>query len=434
MVCKVRTYVGGLLAGALLASAGSACAGGFGVSEISVKGMGRANSGEVADGGVESLWWNPAAIARSGRELSLGGHDRNYDTDFVDQGSTITRPIPPAGLTTPVGGASSVGDGGGHFTAPYLAGAMPIGDRFALGMSLTRPYLLRTELGAGSWARYDTIRSKIAVTDLQLTAAVQATDWLDIGLGVNAQYNDAFLDQAYPNLNPAAPDGLSHLAGDGWAYGWTLGAQARFESLAFGLSYRSTVEHELDGQLKLSGLLAPLDGANFAAPATASFTLPWSLTAGVRWAATPGTTLNAQVVRTGWSQYDAIDVAFAGQTVAVLQNFKDTTAVSVGIDHELTPVWTVRAGVQFDPTPTPDNLREPGVFDADRTIYALGASLAVSESVTVHGAFSYTAFSEAPLFDNDVFYGGTPAQVLARSRGTFDGGGASAGLGVNWKF
>lgn len=37
-------------------------AGGFYLQEQSVKGAGRAFSGEVADQGAESLWWNPAAI------------------------------------------------------------------------------------------------------------------------------------------------------------------------------------------------------------------------------------------------------------------------------------------------------------------------------------------------------------------------------------
>jgi long-chain fatty acid transport protein len=433
-VPKTRLGLACFAAGSVLIGATGACASGFGASEISVKGMGRANSGEVADGGVESLWWNPASIARSGREVSLGLQYRNYDTHFTDTGSTVTRPIPPAGLTTPTGGASRVGDGGKDLVAPYAAAAMPIGERFAVGLSVSRPFLLQTEFGADSWTRYDTVRSQIAITDIQLTGAMQATDWLDLGVGIDAAYNDAYLDQAYPNLNPTAPDGLSHLEGDGWAYGWTVGAHARFDRLSVGVSYRSSIDHKLDGKLQVSGLQAPLDTANFSAPSTASFSTPWTATLGVRWAATPASTLNAQVVRSGWSKYDAIDVAFAGQGVAVLQNFKDTTAVAVGVDHELNSIWTLRAGVQFDPTPTPDDLREPGIFDADRWIYAAGASVKLDSDVTLHGALSYTDLTKTAMFDNDVFYGGTAAQTTARTRGTFSGHGLSAALGVNWRF
>ena len=72
---------------AALAMAGPAHAAGFYLQEQSVKGAGRAYSGEVADQGVSSLWWNPAAIARSGREAYVGVHavfvDATVDTDLV---------------------------------------------------------------------------------------------------------------------------------------------------------------------------------------------------------------------------------------------------------------------------------------------------------------------------------------------------------------
>src|SRR3954471_14515599 len=50
-------------AGLLVLTAGSpAAAAGFYLQEQSVRGWGRANSGEVADQGPASLWWNPASI------------------------------------------------------------------------------------------------------------------------------------------------------------------------------------------------------------------------------------------------------------------------------------------------------------------------------------------------------------------------------------
>ena len=107
---KVRGPLASVLAGAMYAAAGEANAGGFGVNEISVEGLGRANSGEAADTGA-MLWWNPASIARSPREISLGVHRRDHSVDFTDNGSTITYPVPPAGLTVPVGGLSNVSDG-----------------------------------------------------------------------------------------------------------------------------------------------------------------------------------------------------------------------------------------------------------------------------------------------------------------------------------
>jgi long-chain fatty acid transport protein len=48
-------------------------AGGFYIVEQSPKATGRAYSGEVADTGPESLWWNPAAIAgQKGLAIHVG--------------------------------------------------------------------------------------------------------------------------------------------------------------------------------------------------------------------------------------------------------------------------------------------------------------------------------------------------------------------------
>src|SRR5690349_10816262 len=116
------------LAGAAVSAlACPAAAAGFYLQEQSVRGAGRAYSGEVADTGVASLWWNPAAIARSPRQAYLGAHAVLVDADVNSTGSTITY---PGGTTLPVGGEprafKPIQDG----VVPNFAIATPIGDRF----------------------------------------------------------------------------------------------------------------------------------------------------------------------------------------------------------------------------------------------------------------------------------------------------------------
>lgn len=422
------------LAAACVFGAETAHAGGFAAQEISARGLGRANSGEAAQAGVDSLWWNPAAIARSGREVYVGALGRWNAADFTDDGSTVTRPIPPAGLTTPVGGDADPSDALDDFTAFNGAVAIPLGDRLAAGLSVTRPFFVKSDFGADGWTRYDTIRNKIEITDVQATVAVVATDWLDLGLGVSAEYMDAYLDSASPNLAPGSPDAIQALSGDGWDFGWTVGAQVHAEQVSLGLSYRSAIDHKIEGDLSLTGLQAPLDAANFAAPATTRFSTPWTVTAAVQWRITPQLTLNAQVQRAGWSEYDVIDVAFAGQSVGIAQNFSDTTSVAVGFDYALNDRWTIRGGLGSDETPTPDSLREPGVADSDRWVYAVGATVTLSEAVSIDGALAFTRFEGSRIFEDALFYGGTPAQTTAALRGDFDGDAVSAALALRIGF
>ena len=79
--------------------AAPAFAGSFYLQEQSVRGAGRAFSGEAADRGVGSMWWNPASIARSGREVSVGMHAIRIDSEVKNAGSYLTY---PGGVDVPV--------------------------------------------------------------------------------------------------------------------------------------------------------------------------------------------------------------------------------------------------------------------------------------------------------------------------------------------
>ena len=423
------------LAAALVAAPSAVLAGAFYVQEQSVKGLGRAYSGEAADIGADSLWWNPAAIARSGRELYVGAHGRLVDAEVRDEGSTITRPIVPGGLTTPVGGVSNPDDPAADHVVPNAAIALPVTDRVALGLSVTRPFHLEYDFGNDGWTRYDTTANKIATWDVQATAAMRVNEWLDVGLGLNAHHTEAFLDAAYPNLDPTAPDGHSSLEGGGdWDFGWTVGVQAHLERLSLGASYRSAIEHELDGRFTLSGLTGPLAGSNFTAPAHTTFTTPWMAVVSARYQLTPQLTLNGQVQRLGWSEYDAVHVNIGGAMTVIEQDFEDITTWAVGADYEVSPALTLRGGVQFEPTPTHDHLREPGVADSDRWQVGLGASLAVAPTLTLDAALGYVAFQGDRVYENAVFYPGTVADTTVDLRGRHEGEATVVAAGLRWKF
>ncbi|OYW93330.1 MAG: long-chain fatty acid transporter [Caulobacterales bacterium 32-67-6] len=411
--------------------ASPAAAGGFYLQEQSVRGAGRAYTGEVADTGVSSLWWNPAAIARSPREVYVGAHAIFVDAEVENTGSTITY---PGGVTVPVGGEprafNPIQDG----LAPNFAIATPVGDRFALGFSVAAPYNFTTEYRDNAWARYDGLESGLTTADMQLTAAMRATDWLDLGAGVSAQYTEATLSTAYPNLAPGAPDGVSQLKGEGWDYGWTVGAQAHFDTLTFGASYRSAIEHDLEGDVRVLGLGGPLAPFNVDTEGSANFSTPWIATFGARWQATDRLGLNAQVNRIGWSEFDAINVTSSAVNETLPQRYKDVTTGGVGMDYAVNPRLTLRAGVQYDPTPTPDDLRTARVPDGDRWLYGVGATADITETLKMDAALSYIAFDESEVNHDTTFYEGTPAATTSRLRGTVNGNAGIISLGLRKTF
>src|SRR6187551_1828429 len=96
----------GTAAGLSLNLPAPARASAFYLQEQSVKGWGRANSGETADRGPASLWWNPAAIGGSeGAAFSFGATYFQPKGRLRDEGTMIDRPgVAPI----PVGGASEM--------------------------------------------------------------------------------------------------------------------------------------------------------------------------------------------------------------------------------------------------------------------------------------------------------------------------------------
>ena len=422
-------------AAGLLAFFGSpALAGGFSVEEQSAKGLGRAYSGEVADGGAASLFWNPAAIARSGRELHLGWAVRLSSSELTDSGSTVTRPIPPAGLTTPVGGQTSAVDPVADNYAPIAALVLPINDRISVGLALSEPFALDTSFEPTSWVRYDSVLAEIDTRSVEFSAALAVSEWLDVGVSAQAQHMDARLHIALPNLSPQLADGLSSVDGEGWQYGWAVGAQAHAGPLTLGASYRSGVSRDLKGTLAVSGLLAPLDAANFSAPSQVRFHTPSSAMVGVRWKATPRLTLNAQVTRYGWDTYDDLAIVAGGQTTLVPQEYSDSKAVALGADFAVGAAWTLRAGVRLDQTPTPTHLREGAVPHSDSVLWAIGASFAPAPAFTIDAALAHHSYEDTQVVHDVVAYGGTPAQTAIRVRGDIRRSATVLSTGVRWRF
>ncbi len=450
MTSRNLVRMGGIaLTTALLAGvAAPAMAGSFYVQEQSTRGQGRANAGVGADKGVQSLWWNPAAIAGTQREVYTGMHGLILDSSVDNRGSTLTYNVPVAGVgvvsrTYPVNGDPHVHDVVESGIVPNFAISTPIGDRFNVGLAVQAPYNFTTKYLPDDFARYDALTSELRSANVSLVAAMTVTDWLDIGAGFDAQYAKATLSSALPNapipavLSPAyvvspSTDGRNQLEGDGWNYGWNAGAQMHFGKLDLGLSYRSEIKHELDGTVNISGLTGVLAGANVSADGTAKFTTPWYATVSARYAVNDRLTLNAQVNQIGWSKFDAIRVNYGATGAStIVQDYDDVTTGAIGFDYKIDPTMTFRAGVGYDPTPTPDDHRTARIPDGDRWLYAAGLSKTMG-SMTFDGAVTYIDIDTAAINDTRDVYGN--GLVISNLRGEAKGNGVGFSLGATWNF
>jgi long-chain fatty acid transport protein len=425
----------GLLAVALaaaLAPAPAAHAAGFYLQEQSVRAIGRAFSGETADTGPESLWWNPASIAGEDRPSAYVGVSDILPSGTVsDRGTVIIRPgQAPAG----VGGEPVAHNPLESGAVPSGAVAVPIGSQFALGLAITSPFSFTTQYDALSWTRYSALRTRLRTFDLQPSVAFAPTPWLKLGAALNAEHADATLSNALPNLSPLLPDGTETLKGNGWNYGWSAGVQLIHGPVTFGVSYKSRIGHTLNGAVTIASLLGPLAPQNATISTAASFSTPWQVIFGARVRATDRLTLDAEAVRLGWSEFDAIRLG-APINAALPQGYRDTWSVAFGADYLLQPDLTLRAGIQWDETPTVDGQRDTRVPDASRLNFAIGTTWQATHAVSLDLAAAYIHFNDSSIDRPTAAYVGTPVQTPILTLGQHSGAHAFIiASGVKFRF
>ncbi|MEE4452719.1 OmpP1/FadL family transporter [Novosphingobium resinovorum] len=402
-----RIVLAGATSAAALFWAGSASAQAFYLQEQSVRGQGRAFSGEAADTGVDSLWWNPASIAgMQGGEASVRASAILPRGKVVDNNTLIVRPGQPAASVGGEAVAKNPIDNG------YLpSGAIAYGfGRVAVGLSLTAPYSFTTDYDENSWARYSADKTKLRTYDIQPSIAVEVAKGLYIGGAANIEYVDATLGNYLPNLSPLLADGHQTLKGNGWDVGWSAGMQFHDGPVSLGLAYKSAIKHKLDGSVTFEGLQGPLAVQNGSIDATAKFSTPWQIIGSARAKVSKSLTLNAQVVRMGWSEFDSIDLG-APLNTSIPENYRNSWTWAMGVDYDINPQWTWRAGVQRGMTPTRNGQRDARVPDSNRWNFSTGTSYALGSNFTIDAAASYITFKDATIDRTTAAYAGTAVQT-----------------------
>ena len=396
----------------------SAWASGYYLAEQSAKGTGRADSGEVADTGTDSLWWNPSAIA--GTE----GFSSDINASLILPRAKITdtgTAIAGAYYKGAVGGDSVVSNPIRNGVVPAGAIAYGINDKVAVGLAVSAPYNFTTQYPSTAWTRYSAERTSLRTIDIQPTLAFQPIKGLRIGVGWNIEHVSATFGNAMPNVSPLLGDGSETLQGKGWDLGVSAGAQWQAGPLTLGASYKSAIKHKLDGSITLSGLQTPLSGLNGSYGASANFTTPWMAIFGARLAVAPQVTLDVQATRTGWSKFNAINLTSAVSSGAIPEGYHDTWTYAGGADFALSPKTTLRAGVARDLSPVPNASRDARVPDSNRWVFALGGSHAVTSHLTLDAGAQYITLDSAAINRDTGFYLGSPLQTVVATSGEMSG-------------
>lgn len=124
----------------------------------------------------------------------------------------------------------------------------------------------------------------------------------------------------------------------------------------------------------------------------------------------------------GWSRFDELRIEYANGSpdVALPQGYRDTYTVSAGAEHRWRDDLTLRAGVQYDRTPTVDRYRNTSLPDADGVWTAVGVSYRPLPRMELSLSYQQAFFDDPKIgYTRDVFTG-RPVAGTVRTRAGAD--------------
>jgi len=386
-----------------LLSVGSAFGAGFALIEQGVSGLGNAYAGGAAVAeDASTIFYNPAGMTRlNGHQVILGAHLITPYANFENKGSTHVTGAPLIG--------DDNGNGGDAKIIPNFYYSRKVSDRFSVGIGINTPFGLATTYSDDWVGRYHGIKSDLMSININPSVAYKVTDQLSIGAGFSAQYVDAELSSAIdfgtigaslgiPGLIPQRNDGFFELEGDSWGVGYNLGLLYEFtKNTRAGISYRSRIEHTLEGDADFSKVPAPFSSSFRDTDAEAEVTLPDSLSVSLSHQFNPQWVVMADFTWTNWSLFDELIVKFDSDQPSnrTIENWQDSYRYSLGASYMPDKNWTIRIGSAYDTSAVSEaKYRTPRIPDGDRIWTALGFGYKVSNMFGFDIAYAH-------LFIND---------------------------------
>ncbi|MCB1901655.1 OmpP1/FadL family transporter [Cognatazoarcus halotolerans] len=382
---------------------GSASAAGFQLLEQNASGIGNAYAGSAAVAeNASTIYFNPAGMTQlQDREYSIGIDFVRPTFKFKDRGS-ISGPL--TGNGDDAGSWAIIPNG-------YLSWALS--KDLYVGVGLGAPFGLVTEyddpwIGAAQAIKFD-----ITTYNINPSIAYRINDKVSVGFGVNWQRMDAEYVRAAAIVNPALAATRATLDVSNDAWGWNVGALFTLSpSMRIGVSYRSAIKHELDGDLKISGPAKdgdPIGGTLSNGAASVDVELPdvfvlsvvqqldrrWEMLGDISW--------------TGWSKIDQLDIVrrsgpSINQTVQTLDaDFRDTWRIALGANYQLNDAWKLKFGIAYDQTPVKGPAtRLVSLPDSNRTWFTFGGQWKADKASTLDLGVAYLNVSESKINNNQV--------------------------------
>jgi len=393
--------------GASFFTAGSALASGFALREESAEGLGNAFAGQTAKAyNASTVYYNPAGMS-------------NLTQDEV--AGTVTWIAPVAKFTgsnsSPFGG-NLTGSQPSNAIKPAAVGTVfgvyKLNPDWTLGMSVAAPYGMRSDYKSDWVGRYQALHSDVTDIEFSPVLSYKVDEHWSVGGGPRVDYMEATLSQAV-NSNAislgngggaVSQDGIGKVWGDDTGIGYVLSGLYKLdESTRAGITYRSRVDHKLDGSVQfntpgLNGAIA--SGANLISQgASAKMTTPDSLVLGLYHELNEQWAVMSDLSWTHWSLFKSLNVVGDNSKTVNYTNehWHNTYFASLGANFKPNDKWVLHAGLAYDQSAVHDGTRTARIPDSNRYWTGAGATYNVSPDANVSLAYAHLFADKASLVE-----------------------------------
>jgi long-chain fatty acid transport protein len=375
--------------------------------------MGSAFAGASAQtDGPEFVSFNPATSS------GVGDWDASVTVNGIYPTSSAFFSVATNALGTPTGGNAAPDGFIKDAYEPGLQARYRLTPELTAGLSITAPWGLGTRYNDGWAGRYYALESKLITVNTVPSLAYQVAPELAVSAGVQIQYAKGTLSNAIDfgtigalfgvlGAAPTLQDGSAEVNADDWGFGFVLGGLWKpVPTVSIGASYRSQIDHKLEGNVDFVldsagvGAALSLSGAFVDTGASTRLTTPAVVSLGGAFDIDPQLTVLTELGMTMWSSFDELRIRFANPfqpDEVKTYDWKDTFFASAGLRYRPAPDWTLRAGVAFDQSPTKDATRDPRIPDADRTWLALSVRYDVGARTSIDFGYGHLFIPEEPI-------------------------------------
>lgn len=338
--------------------------------------------------GADTSWSNPAAMTYLDEDQLLLGLQVIVPTVEFDVESAETAGLMPG---IPVAGDDG-GNAGVAAGIPSIFYVKPLSDDWRFGFSVAGLMGGGYDYGEDFVGRYSVERVELQGLGFTPTVGYRVNDKLSLGAGVSVIYT--LMEQDIALRQPGPTDGKVKFEGlSDWGLQGILSLTYEIsDRVLLGVVYRSEMDVELEGDIKLSNVRLPLPTKG---DANIDWTNPQWLDLGLRFELPNSTKLFLNLGWQEWSSFsdNVISVGNDGRVGTLDRNWDDTWYAGIAVKHSFNEKSALTLGFSYDSSPVEDEYRTLDM--ALDELYKVSASYSWKG-----GKFDYAVGATLYLFGN----------------------------------